>query len=224
MHLPRGTRPGLSRGRASAAILALMIVVGLAPAPARASLILSVQSVTVAAGSSNDAFDVLLTNTGSSVVIGGTSFQVTTTSPGIVFTSAITSPVTTSYVFVGHSLFGPTISVDSGQALDASDEYNLLGSGATVGAHTTVSLGRVFFNVSSATPTGSLAVTLTPAATLLTDAAGRSLASSTTINNPAGTILITPTAVPEPSSLALCSIAGAAGLGYRRFRRRRAVA
>ena len=36
-------------------------------------------------------------------------------------------------------------------------------------------------------------------------------------------VAFSPAAVPEPSSLALCGIAGLAGLGFSRFRRRRAI-
>src|SRR5450631_1810049 len=78
-------------------------------APARADIILSVQSVAGAPGSSGN-FDVLLTNTGPSIQnIAGFAFELSTADTNITFTDVTTSTTTASYIFAGDSLFGPDI-------------------------------------------------------------------------------------------------------------------
>jgi hypothetical protein len=182
-----------------------------AAAPAQAALILAVQSVSAAAGSTGNAFDVTLQNTGpSAVTIGGDSFGLMVGSPNITFTSATTATTLAPYIFDGQSLFGPTISfTPPGQTIQAADLFATFGSGVSVGAGVTVGLGHVFFNVAPGTTPGPYTVTVLPFPTTgLTDPNGNNIPINTLSN---GTITVTPgttAAVPEPATLLL------AGLGW----------
>jgi hypothetical protein len=102
----RAARPRLGR----LAMLALgLAALAAAPGRAPAALIMTVQSVTVLPGTTGNALDVTLTNTGpSSVQIGGFAFELTT-SAGITFTGATTATATAPYIFGGSSAFGPNL-------------------------------------------------------------------------------------------------------------------
>jgi hypothetical protein len=200
------------------ALAAILLLAGVA-APARADLILTVESVTVSAGSSDDALDVTLTNTGPSAVsIGGFSFELTT-SFEITFTLANISTSTSPYIFVGHSLFGPVISTTGpGQTLDASDVYDVAGSGTTVASGATVGLGQVLFNVGGAT--GQFAVTLAGyPLTGLSSPQGVNVPFTSEVN---GTITVA--SVPEPSSVALMGVGLTILAGLARPRRAKVAA
>ena len=183
--------------------------------PVKASLIVTVQSVTAAAGDINDAFDVTLQNTGGDVTIGGFTFNVSTTDTNISFTDATTATTLAAYIFAGSSAFGPDLTgANSGQtfALGPSDLSTIL-AGVTVAGGTTVGLGHVFFSVASGAAPGPFAVTLgaTPAVTSLSDPGGNNIPIDTLTN---GTITITST--PEPASLLLSASVVLIGLGLRR--------
>jgi hypothetical protein len=184
---------------------------------ARAAVILSVQPATAAAGSSGNAFDVDLTNSGpASLTVGSFSFGIVTANFNISFTDANTS-TTDPYIFAGHSLFGPDLSgPTSGQSLSASDLYAIPGSGFTLGAGRTVGLGHVLFDVSPSSTAGTFPVSLDVfPVTILSDPSGNSISIASLVP---GEITITGgMAVPEPSSL-LLFLTGAmliAGLGLR---------
>lgn len=171
--------------------------------PAHASMVISVQSVTVTAGSNNDFFDVNLTNTGpTSVDVGGFSFGLSVTDPNIIFTSATYNTALT-YIFAGHSLFGPTISTTpppQGQNVVASDAYATANGGTVMASGAVLGLGHVFFNVAAGAPPAADTVTLSAFPTT-------SLSTNTGANIPFtgtnGVITITGTPVPEPGTLAL---------------------
>src|SRR5438552_826527 len=104
-------RPGPKLGRFCAAILVGMAL--LMSRSANAALVISAQSTTAAAGSTGNSFDVFLTNTGpSSVTLGGFSFELQV-GPNITITSVNISTSVAPYIFGGHSLFGPVISLDA---------------------------------------------------------------------------------------------------------------
>jgi hypothetical protein len=180
-----------------------------APLPARADLIVSVQSVTATAGTNGNSLEVDLQNTGAAVDIAGFTFELTvTSSSGVTFTGADESTRLATYIFAGNSVFGPNINTTTGTTLDASD---VAADGSTpLGTGSAVGLGEVFFNVAGSAPGGAVTVTLTefPATSLAGPNANN--IPIDTLNN--GTITIMSSAVPEPSSLVsailglLCSL------------------
>ena len=207
---------------------AAALLTTLAPAGARAGLIMAVQSVSASAGSTNDVLNLTLTNTGpSAVTIGGFSFQIGAGS-GVTFTSVDTT-TTPAYIFAGHSTFGPDISNSPpnlpGLNLAAGDTYATFGSGFSlgVGAGNAVGLGRVHFNVSTGA-SGSIPITLAgfPSSNL-SNANGVDITQSSGTTFTSGTVTVLGIAVPEPSSLALGAFAVAMGSGYWLRNRRPAV-
>jgi hypothetical protein len=106
----------------------------------------------------------------------------------------------------------------SGQTLDASDSYDVVGSGVTLTSGESLALGDVLFNVSPTAATGPFTVSFTgtPA---VADANNLSDPSFNPINVDtftSGTIDIS--SVPEPSSLFLM-LGGAAALALAARRR-----
>lgn len=214
----RHTRPA---ARALAA-LCLGLLLGQVAQPARADVVLNIQSATAAPGSTGNSLDITLQNTGpSSIDVGAFSFEISTPSSTINLTSATTSTVLATYIFsIGgnHSFFGPTISTLTGQTLDASDAYNPFGTGQVVASGATVGLGHITFDVGSSTTPGNYLVSFTAApSTSLSDPAGNPI-TITTLNT--GTINVT-SAVPEPSPPVLACVAAAAAFGYRWVRGRK---
>jgi hypothetical protein len=200
-------------------LLAGMIVSLLGPASARASLILSVQSTTAAAGSSGNGFDVQLTNSGpSAVTIAGFSFGVLTANTNVSLRDANTS-TSAPYIFVGNSLFGPDLTgPTSGQSLSTSDVFVIPMAGTTLGGGATVGLGHLLFDVSAAATAGISAVTLAAfPVSSLSDPAGGNVAIQTL--SP-GQITITGVGVPEPFTLPTLLAGIALILGHAGKRRR----
>ena len=189
-------------GRHVLLVLALALP---ASSPVQASLIISAGSTAANAGSTGNAFDITLVNTGpDSITLGAFSVGISVANSNVSFTSATTATLP-PYVFAGDSLYGPTISTSApGQILDASDLcvacINAIASGATVG------LAHVFFDVLAGAPAGPLAVSFAAfPTTSLSDSSGNDLAVTTvqdgtiTINGPG-------VPVPEPSTLALLAL------------------
>lgn len=193
----------------AAAIMLLMLSI-----PARADLVVSVGSVTVAPGSTSNSLDVDLTNTGSTgVSLDGFSFGVSVTNLDINFTGADIS-TTAPYIFAGDSLFGPTISTTVGSSLIASDVD--VSGGITVAAGSTVGLGRMLFDVSPTASTGIFQVTLAGyPTTSLSDPSGNNVPITTLTN---GQIQIASSTVPESSGA--LSMAGIVLVGMGWLRRR----
>ena len=185
--------------------------------PARADFVFTLKSgISASSGSTGNAFDVLLTNTGlSPVTVGGFSFGITAADPAIDFTEANISTTVDTYVFNGNSFFGPSISTVNGQTLEASDlPANFVGT--SVGALSTVGIGHVLFDVASNANPGPVAVTFEGfPTTSRTDANGNNL----DVISLAGTITITgTTTVPEPAEggVIICALTGFAILMRRR--------
>ena len=194
--------------------LAALAVMALCPRPAHAAIIISVQSVSASANSTGNLLDVVLQNTGgSSVTVGSFTFQIATSNTDITFTSASTSVA--SYIFTGHSAFGPFIELSTGQVLDASDAYDVISSGAVVGAGQTVGLGQISFDIALAAGSGGFSVVLSPGGTSLSDAVGDTITIDTLVD---GVITIDGAAVPEPGTALLA--AGALLALVLRVRRR----
>jgi hypothetical protein len=209
----RYRRPGFVLAAGVAACL-------LSPSTARASSIVSIESVNVAAGSSGNGIDVELTNSGpSAVTIGGFSFEISIANMDISFTGANTSTAA-AYIFGTDSLFGPDLAgPSSGQSLAVSDVFSIFFSGATLDAGTTVGLGHVLFDVSPNAASGSFSVDLALfPSTSLSDESGNNVPIDTLVS---GRITITAAegdVVPEPSSLLLLAsgVAAMAGIARRR--------
>jgi hypothetical protein len=192
--------------------------------PGAAATIISVSNVTnVPVGSTGNTLEVDLTNTGPSAVeIGAFSFEIAVTQATFQQADVMTA---NPYIFAGDSLFGPIISTSApGPVLDASDVFDVIDSGVTLGPGTTVGLGRVFFDVSpSATPGSVLPVLLqgSDIQTSLADFAGNDVAI-TTLNDGSITLSSGGTAaVPEPSKWALLGMAAATLAGWQWRRRGR---
>jgi hypothetical protein len=194
-----GSRASLSwRSILSAAVVGLVLWV--AP-PARADIIVSVQSASATTGTSGNTLEVDVENTGASVDIASFSFEISVApTSGITFTGADDNTSMASYIFVGNSLFGPNISTTTGTILDASD-LAVTGS-TTLGTGETLGLGRVFFDVAAS-------AALVPETVSLTDYPSTSLTDPDLNNVPIDTLnngMITIVAggiVPEPSALIL---------------------
>jgi hypothetical protein len=190
--------------------------IALTVAPARAGIIISVDSVSAVAGSTNNAFDVRLTNTGAPIAIAGFKFEVMTSDADITFTGADFSSVL-PYILTGDS-FDQTFAfalnlLGPGQSMDGSDVANSL-SGPTIGTGSTVALGRVLFDVSPLAATGAFAVSFIDAGTSLSDGLGNSIPIDKPLQS--GQITVTgTTATPEPGSALLLSIA-LVGLGWKK--------
>ena len=208
-------RAGGSRFLAAAISL---LVLGLA-VPARADLVLSIQSDSVPANSSGDSIDVTLQNTGAGVRVVSFRFEIQASNNNLDFTSVTTDTTVARYIFGGAtSQDGPNITDSIGtnpptiSASDASTNYNgvYLASGFFFG------LGHVTFNAGPAA--GPTTITFVTANTSFVG-----FSSSVTYTPTPGIITVTPSAVPEPSSTVLMGIGAIAALGYA-LRRRRAKA
>ncbi len=183
---------------------------------AAAGITVFASPVTAAPGSSANAFDVDLINSGpSALTIGGFSFSLSIANSNISFTE-VTSSTEAGYIFSGDSLFGPDLSgPNSGDTISASDVVLIPLTGTIVSSGQTVGLGHVVFDVSADAPAGMFPVTLAsfPGSTL-SDASGSNINIDTL--SP-GQITITGI-TPEPSSFPLLLLLSAAAmLGRRRL-------
>ncbi len=186
--------------------------------PAPAAFVFSLQQpINANSGSTGNAFDVLVTNTGASAVtIGGFFFGVTTTDASITFTSANTVTVVDPYIFAGDSFDvnnSVPLNTTSGQSLDAADLSDS-GAGTSVAPGATFGVGHILFDIANGAAAGPASVTFDSTFTSLADAGGNPVAFTTS----PGTINVsTPNTVPEPATFALvfCGLAGLAVLARR---------
>ncbi|HEY1218297.1 MAG: hypothetical protein ABSE42_05395 [Bryobacteraceae bacterium] len=207
-------RNGLRRTFVLLAGLGLCLIAAL---PAHGSMIVSIQSVTVGAGTNNDSLDVSLTNTGPSAVsVGSFTFNIGTLNTAIDFTDVTTATVVATYIFPS-SLFGPDLTgANSGQTFTFEPSDANGGGDVSIGSGDTVGLGHVLFDVANGATAGSFAVTLgpTPAVTSLANSSGGVNVDTLTD----GTITIT-SAIPEPATVLPVAlaflIAGSAGRRLR---------
>ena len=185
-------------------VLPACVLATLLTTPASADVLkLSFSSLNdVAAGSTNNGFDVLLTNTsGPSVTVDGFFFEVLSSSSAVTLTSATTGTAV-PYLFASNSLFGPDIlgPGSTPQDLRASD-LDAIG-GISVASGATVGLGHISFNVSPTASTESVNFTFSGfPGTSLADDLGNNVAIASLVG---GQFMITGSvAVPEPSPLIL---------------------
>jgi hypothetical protein len=191
---------------------------------ARAGLILSIESTTVQANSTGNSFDVTLTNTGPSTVIGILSFKfiIQASNGNISFDNTpavVTTSTTEPYIFAGHSLLGPDIGGSTATEVGAGDDYSP-GAGFDLASGATVGLGHVLFNAGPASGITLLSFIPGLAGNTFVDVGGQ--LPQLTLNT--GTITVAPfTATPEPSSLAMAGGAVLIGGGAWWRKRRRSV-
>ena len=103
----------------------------LAVLPARANVILTIQSV-AANQNTTGTLDLTLMNTGPSISINSFLFAIQTADTDISFTDATINTTLAPYIFVGNSLFGPDLTGPiSGQSVNTGDVSS--GAAATVG-------------------------------------------------------------------------------------------
>lgn len=184
-------------------------------APARADLIVSVNSTTALAGSSGNWFDVTLKNDGASAVdLDGFSFALDAGSPDVTFTG-VTTATADSYVFDGFSAYGPNIELWAGGDVSAADAYDPAGGSISLAAGGTVGLGRVFFDL-DAGASGTYAVKLRAFPDTSLSLGIDDVAINTLVD---GTITVGE-AVPEPSAIVMGLLAAGAGLATAVRRRR----
>jgi hypothetical protein len=198
--------------------LLMLLATSLLAPVASASVIFSIVPITLnpTQGSTNDVFEVLLTNSSGSPSISVASFNfgVTSSNPGITFVSAGFATTSAPYIFTGDSFDEDTplpLNSTSGASLEGGD-FTADFTGITVNGGETFGLGQVFYDVSgSATPGPATLEFMTSA-----DANGLSDPDldSITINSMNGTAInIEGAATPEPSTLLLIP-AGLLLLGF----------
>jgi hypothetical protein len=177
----------------------LAIAVLLLSVPAKADIVLSLESVTGAPGSTG-TFDVLLTNTGpSSQNIAAFNFELTTPDTNITFTDVTTSTTTATYIFPD-SFFGPDITtIAGGQTVEAGD-VDATFNGTDVAAGATYGIGNVSYAINPGASNGEIAEVDFAAFTdtSLVD----SLFNNVGFSSESGTITVqtSSTTVPEPST------------------------
>jgi hypothetical protein len=207
--------------------LAIAFTARFASLPAHADLNFEIQSVTAHPGDTNDAFDIVLQNTGPSAVnIAQWLFTIQTTSPDVTFEAgfAVTAE---PYIFGADSFDGSirgslSSTTAPGQSLTASD-MTFLSDNVSVAANSTVGLSLVLFDVAPGAAVGPVTVSFETdlAHSSLSDVAG----SNINIDNfGTGTIDITSAAtVPEPSTLLLLAFGILPALYGWQMRKRRNV-
>jgi hypothetical protein len=216
MHVPLAYRSCLGIPALIAAALILSTAL-----PARAGIIVSVESVSANQGTTGNTLEVDVQNTGAPVDIASFSFEISVAGgSGVSFTGADINTALNVYIFAGNSAQGPNIDTATGTTLDASD--NAVSGSTTLGTNSTLALGRVLFDVASSAPVGPVTVSLTPfPSTSLTDPNLNDIPIDT-LNS--GTITITGTSVvPEPTALVSATVGLLASAWFVRRMRRSAV-
>jgi len=197
------------------AIVAIAVL--LLSVPAKGDIVLSVESVSGAPGSTGD-FDVLLTNTGSSAQnIAAFNFELTTPNTDISFTDVTTNTTTATYIFPS-SFFGPDITtIAAGQTVEAGD-VDATFDGTDVAPGATYGLGNVSFAIAPGAVNGETAEIdfVAYPSTSLSDSSGNNV----DFTAESGTITVqTTSAIPEPSTA--FPLAAALLFGVMLIRKRR---
>jgi hypothetical protein len=192
------------------AVAALLLSV-----PARADIVLSIEDVSGAPGSSG-TFDVLLTNTGSvSQNIAATNFELTTADTNITFNDVTTSTTTAAYIFPS-SLFGPDIiTFTTGQTIEGGDvDSTLVGTDVAPGA--TYGIGNVSYSIDPGASNGEVAEV--DFAAYPQSSLSDSMGNNVPFTAESGTITVQTSTIPEPSTA--IPLAAALLLGVSFIRRR----
>jgi hypothetical protein len=201
------------------ALVVLAIAVLLLSVPAKADIVLSLESVTGAPGSTG-TFDVLLTNTGpSSQNIAAFNFELTTADTNITFTDVTTATTTATYIFPS-SFFGPDITtIAGGQTVEAGD-VDATFNGTDVASGATYGIGNVSYSINPGASNGEIAEVDFAAFTdtSLVDSQFNNVGFS----SESGTITVqtSSTTVPEPSTALPLAGAMLVAASLIRWRRR----
>jgi hypothetical protein len=191
-------------------LLGLVLGLGLGPAPTAAHaasiLTLQIQNSNAPIGGIG-SFDVTVTSTGGTSAVSAFMVQLSVAAgSGITFTGA--TPATTAAPYLFGMLQSPpfTNNITFPNTTFTANDLDLappfvanLASGQTAG------LEHVTYSVAAGTPSGPVTVSMVGNLTALFDINGSPMATSL---NP-GTITVSPSAVPEPSSLVMGGIAAA---------------
>jgi hypothetical protein len=195
----------------------LTIAALLLSVPARADIVLSIESVTGAPGSTG-TFDVLLTNTGpSDQNIAAFNFELTTADTNITFTDVTTSTTTAPYIFPpASSLFGPDITTFAiGQTVEAGDVDDTL-AGTDIASGATYGLGNVTYSIDPLASNGDIAE-IDFAAYPQTSLSDNNL-NNVDFTAESGTITVQTSTIPEPSAAFDIILFGAWLISRRRVR------
>ncbi len=191
---------------------------GMTPTRAHAGLVLTVEPSTATAGGMG-SFDVVLSDTGmTSYQVAAFSVELSVASnSGVKFTAADTNTTVASYIFGTLQSSSFTFNTFPNTDFIVSDSPQTGPGFVTLNPGDMVGLEHVSYSVAAGTPIGPINVMVMDigGGTSLSDLNG-DLVPFTPTN---GTITVA-TAIPEPSSLALCGIAGVAGLILARVRRK----
>jgi hypothetical protein len=203
-------------GRIRATLIACGL--GLTSAPAYAELVLQVENATAQAGGTG-SFDVVLSATSGSFAISGFSVELAVDpSSGITFTGASVDTTTEPYIFTTLQSAPPfalgafpTTDFTVADADMSAPGYVTLSAGGTA----TLGIEHVTFAVAAGTPGGSIPVSIVSGInTMVLDVTG----SPITFTPSGGSIDVSTSAVPEPSSVIMGLAAMAVGVvaGLRR--------
>jgi hypothetical protein len=197
-----------------------VLLLSLLPSTASAGLILQVENATAQAGGTG-SFDVVLSVTDGTFQVSGFSAELAVAAgSGITFAGASVDTTSAPYVFT--TLQAPPLTFATFPTTDfiASDSSMTAPGFVTLSAPPTVTVGieHVTFAVAAGTPDGAVPVSIVIGDnTQILDVAG-SILPSTAAN---GTIAISSSAVPEPSSVILgfCGLGLAGGFVAMKHRR-----
>jgi len=194
-------------------VIAVALAMSALPASADAVILLEIGSVSAAPGSSGNIEVDLLNDTGSSIVVGGFNFEISSADSDIVFTGAGFSTAA-PYIFdiiAGYSsdyVNSVPLGIPTLSSLSANDFFDIPGGGTTLGVGDTLGLALVTFDVlpTAALAPATVSFSTDPAATNVSDQNGFSIPIDSFLS---GTIDV---AVPEPSTAAMF-LAALMGLG-----------
>ena len=195
--------------RSSARLLGLALAVlwlGEAPTRAVAGLVLTVEASSAPVGGVG-SFDVLLSDTGGSFQVATFSVELSVSSAsGVKFTAANTNTTMASYIF--GSLQSPPFSFDNfpNTSFTVSDSPQSGPGFVTLNTNDVVGLEHVTYTVAAGTTPGTVipvSILDIGGGTSLSDLSG-ALVPFTPAN---GSITVTASSVPEPSSLVLLATA-----------------
>ncbi len=221
-------------------IFVAICAVGLIPAHASTMYSISPATISASPGDIGDSFDVVLTNSGPDPIsVAGFAFEVTVADPDVTLVGA-TYSTALPYIFDGDSydqinaasiesfcscsypLSSPAVDTTN-QTLVASDVTND-GAGITITSGESIGLGHVLFDVAPGAALGQFDLSFTGNFSgVVADSNNLADTSFQTINVDdfsGGTISVSSTSIPEPSSfsLALGALTVAVFLS-RRYRR-----
>ena len=199
----------------------IAILLGVLPAPASAAgLVLQVENASAQAGGTG-SFDVVLSATDGSFQVAGFSVELSVApGSGISFTAVGVATATAPYIFT--TLQSPPLTFSSFPTNDfiGSDSSMSSPGYVTLSAPPTVTVGleHVAFAVAAGTPSGDVPVSILIGDTTQILDNNTNLLPFDSVN---GTITVTGSAVPEPSSLVMGFVSLALAGGSVALERRR---